>query len=181
MAIVTRKGGAITNLESKPIVLGNAFKSGAYKKEQIDSVDAVAGDSATSVYRLLKVPSGARVSELKLLCGALGAGAVVDIGVYYPASMPDNPSLAGTAIDADFFASAVDVSAALAETSIINESGTNTIAKRQMTLAEALGLDLNGLLGTTGADPQVELEICATVTVAIATSNPLALITSYCQ
>jgi hypothetical protein len=53
-----------------------------------------------------------------------------------------------------FFASAVDLASAVVLTSIINESGTNTIAKQNQPLWQAIGM---------AADPKDMLDICLTV------------------
>lgn len=181
MAVVNRKGQAVTNVQAKPVVITPSFIGGGDLDSLIDFVQAINGDSAGSVYELLQIPSNARLNDLKIQCDALGAGAKVDVGVYYPDSMPDNPSLAGTAISTNFFAAALDVSAALPKTDILNQSGTNTIALQNQTLAQALGLNLNGLLGSAGADPQVRLVICATVHAAspIAATGNLGMSASF--
>ena len=62
--------------------------------------------------------------------------------------------LVADAIDADFFASAIDCASAVAITDITNESTTNTIAKRAMPLWQAVGLS---------ADPMCLFDIVASV------------------
>jgi hypothetical protein len=44
------------------------------------------------------------------------------------------------AIDADFFATAIDCASAVVPTEVVNESGTNTLDKRNQPLWQAAGL-----------------------------------------
>lgn len=164
MAVVTKKSTLISNRDDIPAKLTNAEVSGGVVKEAQGFVDAANGDSATSVFKLLSIPSGARLSSLKLYCEALGAGAVVDIGAYR------NTRDGGAVVDADFFATNVDVSAALAPVEVLNEAGNVTPAKREMALWEMLGMS---------ADPKSTIDICATVDVAIAANGAIGAIAQY--
>lgn len=175
MAVNNRNSTMISNRDATPAVLSNPSYSRAPLKEASGYVTATNADSATSIYRLNQIPSNARMSELSLRCAALGAGAVIDIGAYYgndAKSIAGSPAIAGLVIDADFFASAVDVSAALGNTDVLNESGTNTIDKQEMPIYQALGLS---------SDPECHIDICATVTVAIAATGFLSLKSKYSE
>jgi len=174
MAVVTLKSTMITNRDAIPKVLTDAYVANGEVLEAEGYVAPANGDSANSAYKLISVPSNCRVSSLLMQCSALGAGAKIDLGVYWPTFIPLGADLlasnAGVAIDADFFASAVDVSAALAQADYINESGTNTIAKQEMPLWQAVGLS---------ADPMIDLDIVATVNVAMAAAGFLGLKARY--
>ena len=111
--------------------------------------------SATSVIRLGEVPSNALVTEVWFQSAAQ-AGGTVDVGVYR------NNKDGGAVVDADFFASAIAVTAAVALTNITNESGVNTIAKQNQPLWQALGMS---------ADPKAMLDICATIATDITTGT----------
>lgn len=63
-----------------------------------------AGDDDTSTYRLLRLPSNARVLSLKLFCTAITAGTSYDFGLFAASS---------TVKSAACYASAVDLSSAL--------------------------------------------------------------------
>jgi len=166
MAVVTLKSTMITNRDATPKVLTDAFVANGEMLEVEGYVAPANGDSATSKYKLCDVPSNARMSSLLMQCTALGAGAQLALGVFWPTFIPLGADLlasnAGLAIDDDFFATAVDVSAALAQSEFINESGTNTIAKQEMPLWQALGL---------ASDPGINLDIVASVVVAIAAAG----------
>lgn len=156
MAVNNRNSTYIGNRDATPCLETNAEISGGLVKEGQGYVSSVIADSAGSIYRMFNVPSNARVSRLMLQCAALGAGAAVHVGVY------KNVRDGGAVVDADFFATSVDVSGALGPTEVINESGTNTIDKQEMPLWQALGV---------AADPKSSYDIAVTVSVAIAASG----------
>jgi hypothetical protein len=170
MSVVTVKSTAITARDATPTTPVLAAVDGASLKEFEGFVTATNGDSATSKYIIGSVPSNCRMSGLILQCAALGAGAAVDVGVYAPTqSIPALVALgyaASAAISSAFFATAVDVSSALGPTEVINESGTNTIAKQEKELWDALGLS---------KDPGCRLDIAITVSVAIAATGSIGL------
>lgn len=166
MAVVTTKSAIMTNRDATPQVLSNGMLTGGALKEAVGYVSAVNGDSAASKYLLCSVPSNARLAHLALTCEALGAGAVIHIGAY------KNTAQGGAVIDADFFASSVDVSAALSAVNVLNESGTNTLDKQEMPLWQALGLSV---------DPGDSIDIVATVTVAIAANGKLGVKAQFAQ
>jgi hypothetical protein len=159
MAVVSLKSTIITNRDATPVVLTDGLKSGGALKEGQGYVSAANGDSAGSKYLLFSVPSNARLASLIFQCEALGAGAKLDLGAYR------NTADGGAVVDADFFASAVDVSAAVAPIDLLNESGTNTIDKQEMPLWQALGFS---------ADVNSSFDIAATVNVAIAAAGKLS-------
>jgi hypothetical protein len=166
MAVVAAKSTIITNRDATPVVLTNDAISGGAMKEAQGYVAAANGDSAGSKYYICPVPSNARLASLIFQCDALGAGAKLDIGAYYPTA------LLNLVIDADFFASAVDVASAVAPIDLLNESGTNTIDKQEMPLWQALGLS---------ADPLCAIDLVLTVNVAIAAAGKASLKARFVQ
>lgn len=166
MAVVTLKSTVISNRDATPKVLTDALVA---KGEMIEAEGYVApanGDSAGSKYLLCSVPSNARLSSLSFQCTALGAGAKLDIGASYPSFIPRGVGLdaivANQVISANFFAAALDVSGALAPANIETSSGSYTIAKQEMCIWQALGLTF---------DPGIDLDIVATVNVAMAAAG----------
>lgn len=122
------------------------------------SATVVASSSAGATYQLVRVPSNAKVKKIWFESAAQAAGKF-DIGVFYATDGHSGPAkatslLVADAIDADFFASAIDCASAVAITDITNESTTNTIAKRAMPLWQAVGLS---------ADPMCLFDIVASV------------------
>lgn len=170
MAVVNVKGLSITNRDATPPVLNDPHYAKGSLSAAMDLATVTSGDSIASKYRLLQVPSNARLQSLQLMCAALGAGCLADVGVYYPSQTPFDLTKAGTVISQAFFASAVDVSGALLATDILNESGTNTIDKQQKNLWDALGL---------AADPICMLDIVITLTAAAAATGLAGLKSTY--
>ena len=132
------------------------------KKTTFGKVQAANGDPLNTILRHGSIPSNMIMRDLKLSCEAMGAGATINVGAYYTEDHPQT----GAVIDADFFASAVDISAALKKVSILNESGTNTLDKQEQPLWQALGL---------AADPICKIDICSTVVGPIAADGDILL------
>ncbi len=158
MAIdLTLKGVQITNREATPSVINNpGLGAGAMEYCAAGHLLSVtAALSATSVIRLVEVPSNAIVSGLHFQSAAQ-AGGTFDIGVYR------NNKDGGAVVDADFFATAVAVTSAVVQTDVLNESTTNTIAKQSQPLWQALGMT---------SDPKSTLDIALTVATDITTGT----------
>lgn len=150
MAVVPRVSQAITDSTSTPRVMLNPVLNAARLLEKVGVIASAADDSATSVYRFLRLPSNARVSQIMLSAADATTAGAIDIGLYQTA---DN---GGAVVDADLFASAVD----LASGPYLNadqtfESGQYTFAESQQPLWQVLGLT---------ADPGIEYDLAATVT-----------------
>jgi hypothetical protein len=158
MAIdLTLKSTAITNREATPPVFNN---QGAGEPGLLKFVDGYyasipASLSVTSIVRMCQVPSNAVVKKIVFDSDAQTAGKF-DIGVYR--TNRDG----GAVVDADFFASAVDCASAVAASDVTNESTTNTWAKRQQPLWQAVGLS---------SDPNCDLDIALTVVTTAVTTG----------
>lgn len=166
MSVDHVKSTPITNLDASPVTRSTTGEgaAGALKHVQ-GSATAVASSSVDATYQFVRVPSNAKIKHLYFESGAQTAG-TFDIGVYYATDgQGGHPTalLAAAAIDQDFFASAIDCSSAVARADKVNESGTNTAAKRNQPLWQALGL-------TT--DPLCHFDIVGTVvSVAVTTGT----------
>ena len=135
MAVVDRNSNIITNAVASPQVINNP-QDGAPERvhETLGLVTPAADDSANSIHRFVRVPSNARISQLLFTCAIAGTAGAVNVGVYRRSED------GGAVVDVDFFASAVDLSAAaLTDTDLKNESTTNTPAKQAQPLWEAVG------------------------------------------
>ena len=123
-------------------------------------------DSATSVHRMCTVPSRARVSQILVTAADFTTAGVADVGVY--------KSNGGAVVDADFFASAFDFAAGTGAgvdlVTLINESTTNTPAKQEQPLWQALGLS---------ADPGIDYDIALTITTAYNGGQPVLMKVRY--
>lgn len=166
MAVDHVKSPNITNLDSFPVVQNTAGEGAQGVLRSINGyATAVAASSVGATYQLVRVPSTVKVKRIFFESEAQGAGKF-DVGVFYatdggggqPTSL-----LVANAIDADFFASAIDCTSLVAATDITNESTTYSLDKRDMPLWQALGLT---------SDPRVNFDIVASViTTAVTTGT----------
>jgi hypothetical protein len=151
MAVEALKSAAITNADATPVVFNNARVARAPIQEAIGTKQASASASIGSTYRLARIPSNARISEVILSCDAFDTTGASDIGIYQTSAN------GGAVVDADFFASAVDLTSALPNTAVTHESGVFGIEDVEKPLWEALGLS---------ADPQRDYDVALTLTEA---------------
>ena len=154
MAIEHLKSGAITNADATPVVFNNARVTRLPAHVATGTVEVSASASATSTYRLCRVPSNAVVNAVIVDCDAQGGSGALDIGLY--ATARDG----GAVVDADLFASALAVATALSSSNVTHESGVYDIADIGKPLWEVLGLT---------ADPMVDYDVAATITTAVGT------------
>lgn len=165
MAVVTLKSAPVTNADATPVVLNNASVDGGYLRSAVGVVDGSASDSVGSTYRFVRVPSNARISRVIFASDNGGATGQVDIGVYQTAAN------GGAVVDADFFASAVDMGAgAVAATDVTHESGVYGIEDAEQPLWQALGLS---------SDPGREYDIVSTAVEIIANAATQTLKVEY--
>ena len=136
MAIdLTLKSLAITNREAIPRVFNSPGTGGKGVQKIVKSylASVTAALSITSVIRMVEVPAHAIVSEMRFQSAAQGAGAF-DIGLWR------TNGDGGAVVDQDYFATAVSCAAAVVWTDEMNESTTNTIAKQNQPLWQAVGM-----------------------------------------
>ena len=147
MAIVNRNSAQNPSDGSR--VNGNV--ADGYKRSMIGYVANAADDSATSIHRAVRVPSNANIRSVKLSTGDATTAGAIDIGVYEAEDYND-----GAVIDADFFASALDLTGGpFVNAEQVAESGEYAIAERGQPLWEALGLS---------EDPNRYFDIAMTIT-----------------
>lgn len=169
MAVVNTKSDAVTNRDAIPLVLSNPASSMGVLQESSGAVSLVSGDSIASIYRMISVPTNARISSLKLSVTAVTTCAA-DIGVYRVTSADGT---AGAAVDVDFFASAQSLATLLINSDLINESTTNTPLKQNQPLWQALGVD--------ATDPGGYYDICVTLTAAAGSAGTMCLKAAYVE
>lgn len=173
MTTETLKSASITNYDSVPSVRVNAGKGSPGVLVSVnDYITPTTGKTTGSIYRLVRVRSSVHIKQILLDSAAMAGSTAFDFGVYYSDDPldPNYAANAGAVIDADFFASAVDVSSAVRATDITNESGTYTADKRNKALWDALGLS---------ADPGGFFDICATSTATVNTGAVMGIEARY--
>lgn len=149
MAVVTLKSDYVTNADDTPVTLNPSYQNGTLR-EQIATDEITSGDSSTSTFRMLRVFSGWRVSDLIVDSDDMGTTTAGDVGLYRTAQD------GGAVVDADFFASALSLSGgALSNQNITHESAVVDVANKHKRLWEQLGL-------TT--DPGVWYDVTLTLT-----------------
>jgi hypothetical protein len=169
----------ITNRDATPKVLSDPFVGpGAIQNCEGYVQTNGAADAAGSLYRMVSVPSDARIESISLQADALGTSCALDIGVYWPTYIPTGSGLSAAnqskqVLNAsNFFASALGCSNTTAVTNVINSSGLNTIVKQELPLWSAIGL---------ATDPMIELDIVVSVQTAVAVQGYIGLKVNFVQ
>jgi hypothetical protein len=150
MAVVDRNSLAIANRNATPRVINPPHLSGDLK-EAVAYIAAAADDSATSVYRLATVRSNSRISEILLTTADFTTAGAINVGLHR--TTVDG----GAVVDADLFASAVDLSGGpFSNLDVTREAGTTNwaLANAENALWQALGLS---------SDPGIEYDVTATI------------------
>jgi len=164
MATEALKSGAITNRDATPKVLNNSSLENGILKSCAATIEMTTADLG-STYRMVQVPSNCRVNTILLYADDVGTTGLIDIGIY------KNTADGGTVVDADFFASAVDIkTAAVNGSDVTHESGVFNIDDVEKPLWSALGLS---------SDPNLIYDIVITSTEAASSGGTLSLKVSY--
>lgn len=119
---------------------------------------AAANDDG-STYRLLRLPSNARLLSLRVFCSAITSGTSYDFGLYDAGS---------TVKDADCYASAVDLSSALNGVEIAFEARALT-AHRQRVWEDA----------GDSADPGTDYDVVATANTVGSANGTIMCVAEY--
>lgn len=167
MAVETLKATSITALDTVPVSAQTAGMGGAgMLMECGDYVTVPASASAASTFRLARVPSNAKIKQVLFESEAQAAG-TVDISVYYSSSTVDGtaPAVQGIVVPSTgsgFFATAIAITSAVAQSLQTNESTSYNLSKRNQPLWQALGLS---------SDPGGFFDIVAVLAVAVTTGT----------
>lgn len=166
MAAENLKSLAITNRDAVPQVKNSSHLEGGVLRECVGTMEMTTLD-AGSTYRFCQVPSNCRISQLMLFSDDVGNAGLMDFGIY------QTTANGGAVVDADVFASAVDINNALLNgVDITYESGTTTaqIDDIEKTLWVQLGLS---------ADPGIMYDVVGTSTQAAGTGGTISLRVRY--
>lgn len=150
MAVVNRSSTAISNETATPSIANSPPFAAGVLRSIVGSVASAADDSATSIGRVLRIPSNACVSAVLLSCADATTAGIVDVGIYQTAEN------GGAVVDADFFASLFALTnGPYSNTDITFESGEYSFAEADTPLWQALGLT---------ADPHRDYDVAYTIT-----------------
>jgi len=153
MAVANTKSATITNADASPKVLNDAALERGRKFIATGICEVLAADDDNSVYRFVRVHSSWKVRSIKIRNDAITGATSYDCGIYRTAAD------GGAVVDADLFASAVDISAGLAGTEIRYEAGTTAVidyAEKPVWFIADIGA------ATYTADPDFWYDICLT-------------------
>jgi hypothetical protein len=118
MATANTKSTAITNGDASPVVLNDPRIDGAVLREKVATVEIAAADDANSVYRMVRVHSSWRISEITRFNDAITSGTDYDVGLY------DTAENGGAVVNINAFADAISLaSASVTGVSEMYESG----------------------------------------------------------
>src|SRR3972149_12341690 len=86
MAVANTKSTFITNADAEPKVLTSDYISKGTLYEAVGTVEVAAADDDGSVYRMVRVPSNARITSILTGCDAITLGTSYHLGVYQTAA-----------------------------------------------------------------------------------------------
>jgi len=110
----------VTNLDAKPPVALDKRLFNGILKEQVGTVEIAAADDASSVYRVGRVHSSWRISNIIRYNDAITSGTDYDVGLY------DTAAAGGAVININCFADAVSLaSASVTGTNDLYEAGSD--------------------------------------------------------
>lgn len=166
MGTANTKCTSVTNLDATPRVMNPLYLMGGILREQVGTVEIAAADDNGSVYRLGRVHSSWRISEMTLFNDAITSGSVFDVGLYRTAED------GGAVVDANAFADNISLtSASLTGTQLLNESGSAVGVED----IEQLVWEMAG----QSSDPDVWYDICFTGDTVGSGAGTISLRTRY--
>ena len=168
MAIEELQSTAITAMEAIRTGSGSTPASkvihGGVIKECVATFEAGIFD-ALSTYRICRLPSYARLSQIIVKGDTALVGGPIDIGVYR------TPAHGGAVVDLDILATDIDVATAAITTTELNSLwDVLDIANVEQRLWEMAGLS---------ADPGQQLDIVMTTSTAITTGGTITFVIRY--
>lgn len=121
MAEANTKATIISNLDSVPPVKNSVNLMGAVLREQVGTVEIAAADDASSVYRVARVHTSWRLSEVSHFNDAITSGTDYDVGFY------DTAANGGAVINVNAIADAVSLaSGSLTPVQVLFEGSSDT-------------------------------------------------------
>jgi hypothetical protein len=145
MAVANTKSTAVTAADASPPTLVNSYISAGLLRESVGTVEAAAADDNDSIYRMVRVPSSARITNVFVASDAVTGSSDVNVGVWQTAAN------GGAVVSENLFGDAVDLSSAVAFTDVILETTATDIVNVEKRLWEMLSLTV---------DPMRDYDIC---------------------
>tara|TARA_R110000868_G_scaffold24342_2_gene96268 strand:+ start:567 stop:1109 length:543 start_codon:yes stop_codon:yes gene_type:complete len=164
----------ITNLNATPVVIGSTGQNAVGNLRVVTgSVTAVSADDTSSVYKMVRVPTTAKIKKVEIMSRIQTAGSG-DINVAYSNSttdgtQPDNQGdiIQISAANNKMFGAAQSLVLAGAPTDFTFKNATNfPQADRELPLWEALGLT---------SDPGGFFDIQINITTAVTTGGEVSM------
>lgn len=119
MATVNTKSNIVTNLDATPRVMNSLNLMGAVVREQVATVAVAAADDNNSTYRMCRVHSSWRISEMTMFNDAITTGTDYNIGLFRTAED------GGAVVDENAYADAVSfASGSLTGVQVLFEAGS---------------------------------------------------------
>lgn len=163
MAVVALKSDLITAADATPPTIVPAARSGGRVRAAVAVQELANGDSIASTYRLVRLPSNARVISIGLLCDAITSGAA-DFGLYQTAAN------GGAVVDVDCYATAQSIASAI--TTVRNNIAFE--ARNIDAAANRVWQD-----GGLTADTQREYDLVMTLTAATTAAGTVTVLVEY--
>lgn len=149
MGTANTKCTTVTNLDATPATLNDKRLMGGILKEQVGTVEIAAADDNNSVYRVGRVHSSWRISDIIRYNDAITSGADFDVGLY------DTAANGGAVINVNAFADAVSLaSASVTGTNDLYEAGSDVgVEDIEQEVWQMAGLS---------SDPNKFMDVCYT-------------------
>jgi hypothetical protein len=172
------KSTLLTNRDATPKLLTDGFIAAGNLSQCYGYVFTGASDAAGSAYRMVTVPSGARLSSLSMINDTLGNSSKVDVAAWYPTVVPvGGGAFLSASSNAALISSSSFKTGVLGDTTnttpseLIVTTNTNQNANYQeMPLWQMLGL---------ASDPECMIDLGLTVRVAVAAAGYVGMKATY--
>lgn len=165
MAGENLKSTVITNADSTTYTLNKKGLSNGVVKVARATVEVATSMDNTSTYRMVRLPSRARIVLIKVYADDLGTNSAMDLGLYRTAAD------GGAVVDADAFGSAVVFGSAITTgTELQHESAVYGVEDIEKQLWQVAG---------ASTDPQVDYDVTFTVTTTTDGAGTLSLLVLY--
>ncbi len=160
MATVSTLSTLITNRDASPRVLNSSTISKGAMQMAAATVEIATADNIGSTYKMVSVPSNARIAQVLLSCDDSGSLGTADIGIY------QTTANGGAVKDANHFATAQVFTTALKNSDVTFQAGVYGVEDIEKPLWEALGLT---------SDPRIDYDVALTLTEALETAATVSL------